>query len=69
MPLQNALNRLFAGALFACMAYLPIAAQSNSSASNATATPAAPSEAASGYDLPPKNILDVMLAPRLQGPR
>jgi dipeptidyl aminopeptidase/acylaminoacyl peptidase len=45
------------------MASLPVAAQSNSSSSNATATPAAPSEAASGYDLPPKNILDVMLAP------
>ncbi|MGA2846058.1 MAG: prolyl oligopeptidase family serine peptidase, partial [Candidatus Acidiferrales bacterium] len=29
----------------------------------AAASPAAPSEAASGYDLPPKNILDVMLAP------
>jgi len=63
MPVQNALNRLLVGALFACMASLPVAAQSNSSSSNATATPAAPSEAASGYDLPPKNILDVMLAP------
>src|SRR6202167_6648254 len=63
MPVQNALNRLLAGALFACLASLPIAAQSNSSASNAAASPAASSEAASGYDLPPKNILDVMLAP------
>jgi dipeptidyl aminopeptidase/acylaminoacyl peptidase len=63
MPVQNALNRLLVGALFACMASLPVAAQSNSSSANAAATPAAPSEAASGYDLPPKNILDVMLAP------
>src|ERR1700683_1166904 len=63
MPVQNALNRLFAGVLFACMASLPIAARSNSPSSNATATPAAPSETASGYNLPPKNILDVMLAP------
>src|SRR6202167_6328663 len=63
MPVQNALNRLLVGALVACMASLPIAAQSNSPSSNATATPAAPSETASGYNLPPKNILDVMLAP------
>ena len=51
MLVQNSLNRLLAGALFASMASLPIAAQSNSSSSNATATPAAPSEAASGYCL------------------
>ena len=47
MPAQNALNRLLIAALFVCAMSLPIAAQSS----------------ASGYDLPPKNILDVMRAP------
>ncbi len=63
MPVQNSLNRFLLVGLVTCMASLPVAAQSNSSASNATASPAPASEAASGYDLPPKNILDVMLAP------
>jgi dipeptidyl aminopeptidase/acylaminoacyl peptidase len=49
MPVQNALNRLLGGAVVVCAMSVPIAAQSNSSAS--------------GYDLPPKNILDVMRAP------
>src|SRR5580704_13903814 len=49
MPAQNTLNRLLVGALVFCAMSLPIAAQTISSAS--------------GYDLPPKNILDVMRAP------
>jgi dipeptidyl aminopeptidase/acylaminoacyl peptidase len=40
-----------------------MAAQSTSPSSKGTATPATPVEAASGYNQPPKNILDVMLAP------
>jgi dipeptidyl aminopeptidase/acylaminoacyl peptidase len=49
MPAQNALNRLLVVALVVCAMSAPIAAQSNSSTF--------------GYDLPPKNILDVMRAP------
>src|ERR1700734_1517206 len=49
MRVQNALNRLLIVALVACAMGASIAAQSSSSAS--------------GYDLPPKNILDVMRAP------
>jgi dipeptidyl aminopeptidase/acylaminoacyl peptidase len=47
MPAQNALNRFFIAALVVCAMSVPVAAQS----------------VASGYDLPPKNILDVMRAP------
>src|SRR5580704_5769865 len=49
MPVQNALNRLLLAVAVVCAMSSPIAAQSNSSAS--------------GYELPPKNILDVMRAP------
>ncbi len=35
----------------------------------AAQSPAAPATSASGYNLPPKNILDVMLAPSLPAPR
>jgi dipeptidyl aminopeptidase/acylaminoacyl peptidase len=55
MPAQNALKRLLVGALVACAMSPSIAAQSNSSAS--------------GYDLPPKNILDVMRAPSPPAPK
>jgi len=60
MPLRNALNLLLVGTLVVCTAYLPLAAQSTAKVASA---PANPSEAASGYNLPPKNILDVMQAP------
>lgn len=46
---RTTLNRLLAGTLVACVAYVCMAAQST--------------EGASGYNLPPKNILDVMRAP------
>jgi dipeptidyl aminopeptidase/acylaminoacyl peptidase len=49
MAIQNVLNRLVLGALVVCAMSASLAAQSNSTAS--------------GYDLPPKNILDVMRAP------
>jgi dipeptidyl aminopeptidase/acylaminoacyl peptidase len=45
---RNSLNCLLVGALVACATSVPIAARS---------------EGASGYDKPPKNILDVMHAP------
>src|ERR1700723_131500 len=57
MPVQNVLNRVFLAAVIICAMSVPVAAQSNSPAS------ASPSASASGYDLPPKNILDVMRAP------
>jgi dipeptidyl aminopeptidase/acylaminoacyl peptidase len=47
MPDRNTLNRLFAGVLVVCSASVPLRAQSD----------------ASGYNQPPKNILDVMRAP------
>ena len=46
---RSTLNCLLAGALVACAAYVSVAAQST--------------ESASGYNHPPKNILDVMRAP------
>jgi len=55
MPVQNVLNRVFFAAVIICAMSVPVAAQSNSSASA--------SASASGYNLPPKNILDVMRAP------
>ena len=51
MPVRNALSCLLFGALVACATSAPIVAQSN------------PIESASGYNQPPKNILDVMRAP------
>jgi dipeptidyl aminopeptidase/acylaminoacyl peptidase len=63
MPVRNALNCLLAGALVACATSVPMAAQSASFSSKATSAPARPVEAASGYNQPPKNILDVMHAP------
>jgi len=74
MPVRNTLNRL--GALIACavcvsmlIAVQPVAAQTSSPSSKAASAPAKTPETASGYNLPPKNILDVMLAPALPIPR
>ena len=63
MPLRKVLNRLLFGALVAFTISLPTAAQSHTPSSKATSAPAKPADAASGYNLPPKNILDVMNAP------
>ncbi len=65
MPLRSIMNRLFVGALIACAAYTLVAVQPAS----AQPAPAKPTETASGYNQPPKNILDVMLAPSLPIPR
>lgn len=54
MPVRNSVRRLLVAAAVVCAMCVPIAAQSNSSAS--------------GYDLPPKNILDVMRAPSPPAP-
>jgi len=69
MPVRNALNFLLVAALVACATPVPIAAQSNSSLLNATSASAAPIEGASGYNQPPKNILDVMHAPSPPTPK
>ncbi len=63
MSVRNALHRLLflVGALIACGG--PIAAQSNASFSLEATSATTATEAASGYNQPPKNILDVMHAP------
>ena len=63
MQVRKALNCLLVGTFVACTTWVPIAAQSTSSSSKATSAAAAPVEGASGYNQPPKNILDVMHAP------
>jgi dipeptidyl aminopeptidase/acylaminoacyl peptidase len=69
MPVRSALNRLFVGALVACVTAVPISAQSNPSALNVVSTAATSTEGTSGYNQPPKNILDVMQAPSPPRPR
>ena len=59
MPVQHALRYFLVGAIFACAVSAPLAAQSNASVSNATSAAATPT----GYNQPPKYILDVMHAP------
>jgi dipeptidyl aminopeptidase/acylaminoacyl peptidase len=67
MPVRNALHFLLVGALVACAG--PISAQSNASFSLEVTSAAAATEGASGYNQPPKNILDVMHAPSPPVPR
>lgn len=62
MTIQNILNCLLAGALISSTLPLSSAAQANSSMKGASA-PATPVDRLSGYDRPPKEILDVMHAP------
>jgi dipeptidyl aminopeptidase/acylaminoacyl peptidase len=66
MPVRNALNCLLIAALVAGATCVPIAGQSASSSSNVT--PEAVNPTASGYNQPPKSILDVMQAPALPIP-
>jgi dipeptidyl aminopeptidase/acylaminoacyl peptidase len=63
MPVRNALNHLLIGVLVVFAASAPLAAQTHSSVLKKTAAASAPAATASGYDKPPKNILDVMQAP------
>ncbi len=69
MPVRNALNCLFAGVLVAWATSTPIAGQSTSLSSQVTSAPARPAEATSGYNQPPKSILDVMRSPSPPIPR
>ncbi len=60
MPVRKTVMCLLAGALVVCATSVSIRAQSSSTLS----APAAPGDqSVSGYNQPPKNILDVMLAP------
>jgi dipeptidyl aminopeptidase/acylaminoacyl peptidase len=75
MLVRSALNRLFVGVLVACATVAPIEAQSNPSslskpsALSVVSVPAASTGGTSGYNQPPKNILDVMQAPSPPRPR
>jgi dipeptidyl aminopeptidase/acylaminoacyl peptidase len=62
MTVQNALRHLLVGAVVTWATSEPITAQPPPSSSNVVST-ADTSEGASGYDLPPRVILDVMRAP------
>src|SRR5580692_8948782 len=68
MPIRIALYRLLAAALVACTASAPLSAQSSSNSTSLSVTPT-PVDSASGYNQPPKNILDVMHAPSPPVPR
>jgi dipeptidyl aminopeptidase/acylaminoacyl peptidase len=63
MPIENAVSRLLVGAFLASSISGVVAAQTNSSITSAALSLAAPAQNASGYDQPPKEILDVMRAP------
>ena len=63
MPVRKALNCFFVGALVACWVPVALSAQANPPLPNATSAVAGPIESTSGYNLPPKNILDVLRAP------
>jgi dipeptidyl aminopeptidase/acylaminoacyl peptidase len=68
MSVRNALHFLLVGALVACAG--SIAAQSNATFSlEVTSAAATATEGVSGYNQPPKNILDVMHAPSPPVPR
>jgi dipeptidyl aminopeptidase/acylaminoacyl peptidase len=70
MSVRNALHFLLLGTLVAWATSQPIAAQSNASFSlDATSTAPTAIEGKSGYNQPPKNILDVMHAPSPPLPR
>jgi dipeptidyl aminopeptidase/acylaminoacyl peptidase len=69
MRVRNTLHCLLVGALLACATSIPIAAQSDPSLLKAAAAPMPAVEGASGYNQPPKNILDVMHAPSPPMPR
>ena len=63
MPARKALIFLLSGALVVCAVSSTLQAQSSGNPSSMPAASAAPTDGSSGYNQPPKNILDVMLAP------
>jgi dipeptidyl aminopeptidase/acylaminoacyl peptidase len=62
MRFQNPLTSFLIGVLVTGAALVPVAALSNASSPNPASSPAASAESASGYNQPPKYILDVMHA-------
>lgn len=69
MSAWKAANCVLAGVLITCAASASAVAQSSSTSSNKSSAPAAANAGESGYDKPPKNILDVMHAPSPPIPR
>src|SRR5215813_5988973 len=63
MKVWKVMNLVLTATLIACTAGAQMAAQSKSSSSSVTSVPATKVESASGYNQPPKSILDVMNAP------
>ncbi len=63
MPALNNLNRFLFGALVASTTLASAVAQSTTSPAKPVSAPTPQAESTSGYNQPPKNILDVMLAP------
>ena len=63
MLFRNGLKFLLAGAVIVCATWAQVTAQTNPELLNVTAAAAVPTEGASGYNQPPKYILDVMHAP------
>ncbi|HEY6290524.1 MAG TPA: prolyl oligopeptidase family serine peptidase [Terriglobia bacterium] len=63
MPARKYLVCVLIGALGACAVCVRIRAQSASSSAGVGSALGAPNEGTSGYNQPPKEILDVMLAP------
>jgi dipeptidyl aminopeptidase/acylaminoacyl peptidase len=63
MPIQNALKWLFVSAMAGSVLSVPVATQPTSTSADKTPPATVPTESTSGYNLPPKNILDVLLAP------
>lgn len=63
MLVRNALSCLLAGVFVACATSVPVSGQSTSTVLNKISAPSTPIASTSGYDKPPKDILDVMLAP------
>jgi dipeptidyl aminopeptidase/acylaminoacyl peptidase len=60
---MNSFSRLLVGALVVSSMSAVVVAQSGSPLLNAASSQAAPAQSASGYNQPPKEILDVMRAP------
>ncbi len=69
MPVRNTLNCLSVGVFVAWAASAPMTAQLTSPSSPLISARARAAEATSGYNQPPKNILDVMRAPSPPIPR
>ena len=68
MPVRKVFSFLLVGVFAAIAPCAPAPAQSASTSSSVASAPAKRAESVAGYNQPPKNILDVMLAPSLPQP-